>query len=261
MIEISISPVAFDIGRPIYWVNIIFPLAGIVLLLWVVRQRKRIAGLSLNLVLNEAIVGLFSGLVISKLFHVISMWDYYIENPGQILVFSGRTMWGYVMGVTLGVAIYSKVKNIPVRQFLDLAAPGAILAQAIFRVSCTMNGCCYGIPTSLPWGVVYTHPHSVAYIASLNLPPGMGLHPTQIYEIAYCLIVFAVLLKIRGRLQPEGSLILLYFILYAAWRLGIDFLREGTPFVADLHQAQFLSIVVLVIAIPLLVYNKRRLRL
>ena len=47
-------------------------------------------------------------------------------------------------------------------------------------------------------------------------------------------------------MKPEGSLFMLYLALYAAWRLGIDFLRVGNPFFFSLHEAQFISIIVLV---------------
>jgi phosphatidylglycerol:prolipoprotein diacylglycerol transferase len=117
-------------------------------------------------------------------------------------------------------------------------------------VGCTLNGCCYGVETSLPWGIVYTHHESYA-------PLGIAVHPTQIYEIAYNLIVFAVLLKLRGRFKPDGSLFLIYLSLYSLWRVGIDFLREGTPLLFGLHQAQVIGIIVLAITIPILAYRTR----
>jgi len=259
LITISISPIAFTIGSmSVRWYGIIVALAVLVLILWMMRETKRTVGLSYEPVVTGALVALLSGIIISKLLHVIDMWDYYIQNPGQIFSPAGLTIYGAVLGGALGVWIYSKASKFPFGHVVDLLAPGIILAQAIGRIGCTINGCCYGIPTSLPWGVVYTHPDSVAYFASRALPPGMGLHPTQVYELIYNLIVFGVLFKLRGRLKPDGSLFLLYLSLYAAWRLGIGFLREGTPFVFSLQQAQLLSIIVLAIILSLLVYRRIR---
>jgi phosphatidylglycerol:prolipoprotein diacylglycerol transferase len=85
----------------------------------------------------------------------------------------------------------------------------------------------------------------------------MGMHPTQVYEIIWNLLVFGVLFKLRGRLKPDGSLFLVYLSLYSVYRLGSDFLREGTPFLFGLHQAQVIAIIVLAIAIPLLVLRTR----
>ena len=58
-----------------------------------------------------------------------------------------------------------------------------------------------------------------------------------------------------GRLKPDGSLFLVYLGLYSLWRIGIDFLREGTSFLFGLHQAQIIGIIVLAIAVPLLAYR------
>jgi phosphatidylglycerol:prolipoprotein diacylglycerol transferase len=85
----------------------------------------------------------------------------------------------------------------------------------------------------------------------------VAVHPTTVYEIIYALIVFGVLLGLKGRLKPDGSLFLVYLSLYAVWRVGIDFLREGTPFLFGLHQAQVISLIVLAITVPILAYRTR----
>jgi phosphatidylglycerol:prolipoprotein diacylglycerol transferase len=86
------------------------------------------------------------------------------------------------------------------------------------------------------------------------------VHPTQAYEIIWNLLVFGVLIKLRGRLKPDGSLYMIYIGLYSVWRLGADFLREGTSFLFGLHQAQVVAIIVLAITIPLLVLRTRLVR-
>ena len=86
------------------------------------------------------------------------------------------------------------------------------------------------------------------------------MHPTQIYEIVYNLIVFVVLLRLRGRFRPDGSLFLIYLTLYSLWRFGIDFIREGTDFLFGLHEAQVISIIVLIITITLMALRTRWVR-
>ncbi|MBA7654559.1 Phosphatidylglycerol--prolipoprotein diacylglyceryl transferase [subsurface metagenome] len=254
MITISIDPVAFLNVR---WYGIMVALAVAVIVFWMLRGVRRGANLSYDTILTAALVGIPSGVIISRLLHVIDRWGYYIQNPGQIIGASGLTIYGAVLGAALGIWIYSKASKFHFGYFADLVAPAIILAQAVGRVGCTINGCCYGIKTSLPWGVVYTHPESYGYSASLALPEGMALHPTQPYEIIYLLIIFAVLLKLRGRFKPDGSLFLIYLSLYSLWRVGIDFLRDGTPFLFGLHQAQVVAIIVLAITIPILALRTR----
>jgi len=260
MITIGIDPVAFLNVR---WYGIFIALAIVVLVLWMLWQVKKGANLSYDTIFTGVLVGIPSGIVISKLLHVI---DYivisklhpelanhivdYSQHPEQIFSGGGLTIYGAVLGAALGIWVYSKFSHFQFGYIVDLVAPGIILAQAIGRVGCTINGCCYGVPTSLPWGVIYAHPDSFA-------PLGVAIHPTQVYELIFCLIVFAVLLKLRGRFKPDGSIFLIYLSLYSLWRIGIDFLREGTPFLLGLHQAQVTAIIVLAITIPLLVYKTR----
>ena len=261
MITISINPIAFTIGSvSVRWYGIIVALAILVIVLWVLRAVRKGANLSYETVFTAALVGIPSGIVISRLLHVVDKWGYYSHNPGQIVGGSGLTIYGAVLGAALAIWIYSRFSKFQFGYLADLIMPGLILAQVIGRVGCTINGCCYGIPTSLPWGVVYTHPDSAAYAGSLALLSGMGLHPMQIYEIIYLLIIFGVVLMLRGRFKPDGSLFLIYLSLYSLWRLATDFLREGTPFLFGLHQAQAISIIVLAVCVSLLAYRTRWVR-
>jgi phosphatidylglycerol:prolipoprotein diacylglycerol transferase len=252
LITIGIDPIAFLNVR---WYGIMVALAVVTVVLWAMWQVRREASPSYNTVITAALIAIPSGIIMSKLLHVIDRLDFYIQNPGLLMGFAGLTIWGAVLGATLGIWIYSKFSNFQFGYFADLVAPGVILAQAVGRVGCTINGCCYGMeaPAWLPWSVVYTHPESYA-------PLGVALHPTQPYEFVFCLIGFAVLLRLRGHLKPEGSLFLVYLSLYSMWRLGIDFLRDGTPFLFGLHQAQVIGIIVLLIAIPTLVLRARWVR-
>ncbi|MFC1915506.1 prolipoprotein diacylglyceryl transferase [Chloroflexota bacterium] len=251
MIIISINPIAFTIGSvEIRWYGIMIALAVLTVLLWTVLEVRRGARISYDTLFTAALVGIPSGMIFARLLHVIDAWEYYGQNLGQIIGGGGLTAYGAVLGTTLGIWIYSRFSRFQFGYFADKVAPGIILAQAIGRIGCTLNGCCYGVETSLPWGIVYTHPESFC-------PPGLVSHPTTVYEIIWNLIVFGVLLILRGRLRPDGSLFLVYLSLYSVWRLATDFLREGTPFLFGLHQAQVIAIIVLAIAVPLLVLRTR----
>ncbi|MFC2008244.1 prolipoprotein diacylglyceryl transferase [Chloroflexota bacterium] len=251
MITISIDPVAFTVGPiSVRWYGIMIALAALTVVLWVLREVRKGANISYDTLFTAALVGIPSAIIVSRLLHVVDMWDYYSQNPGQIIGGAGLTAYGAILGATLGVWVYSKVTKVQFGYIADVVAPGIILAQAIGRVGCILNGCCYGLPTSLPWGIVYTNPSCLA-------PLGVATHPTALYELIFCLIGFAVLLILRGRLKPDGSLFLVYLSLYSLWRLGTDFLREGTPFLLGLHQAQVISLVILAIAVPILVYRTR----
>jgi phosphatidylglycerol:prolipoprotein diacylglycerol transferase len=251
LITIGVNPVAFTIGEiSVRWYGVMVALAVVVLILWMVWQIRRGADISYDSLLTVALVAIPSGIIISRLIHIIDMWGFYMANPGQLLGFGGLTIWGAILGATLGIWVYSRFSDFKFGYLMDLITPGVLLAQVVGRVGCTINGCCYGKASSLPWAVVYTNPDSYA-------PLGIAVHPTQIYEIIFLLIVFGVLFWLRKRFQPEGSLFLIYLSLYSMWRLGLGFLRDGTDFLFGLHQAQVIGIVVLLIVIPILVFRTR----
>jgi phosphatidylglycerol---prolipoprotein diacylglyceryl transferase len=251
MIHIDIPAIAFSIG-PIHvgWYGIMIALAILLIVLWLTWEVKRGARLTSDTVLTAAIVGIPSGVIFSRILHVIDRWSYYSQNPGSILGFEGLTIWGAVLGAALGIWVYSRFSKFDFGYFADLIVPPLLLGQAIGRVGCLLNGCCYGDMTDLPLGIVYSSPDCYA-------PLGVSVLPTQFFEIVFLLVVYSVVIKLKNRLQPDGSLFLIYLSVYSLWRIGIDFVREGTPFLFGLHQAQVIGIIVLLIAVPLLVRRTR----
>jgi phosphatidylglycerol:prolipoprotein diacylglycerol transferase len=229
-------------------------LAVLTLVVWALLSVKRGANLTYENVINAALVGIPSGIIFARVLHIIDLWDYYAANPG--LIFShfgeGLTIYGAVLGAALGIWIYSRFSKTNFGYMADMLAPGIILAQAIGRVGCTINGCCYGIACDLPWAIQYGGTGRDQIIGPV--------HPTQIYEIIYNLIVFGILLTFRKRFRPDGSLFLIYLTFYAVWRLGIDFIREGKDLLFGLHEAQLISIVVLIVTITLMALRTRRVK-
>jgi phosphatidylglycerol:prolipoprotein diacylglycerol transferase len=244
---IDADPVMFRIGPlSVGWYGLMVALAVVTVVGWVAWQNRKKLLIGYDYILMAAVVGILSGVIFSKLLHVIDAWSYYVHNPAKILSGQGLTIWGAVLGAALGIWIYSKVsKHFRFTLFADMIAPGIILAQAIGRVGCTFNGCCYGIAADTPISVIYNDPHSFA-------PNGIPVLPTQVFEIFFNLMIFGVLLLLRGHFKKEGTVFYIYLFIYAAWRFGIDFIRDGSPFFFGLHEAQFIGLVVMLITLPLI---------
>jgi phosphatidylglycerol:prolipoprotein diacylglycerol transferase len=266
MIQFQINPIAFQIGSfTLRWYGLFLALAVVWLIFWLWWQIRKGAKITLDTMLTLALVGIPSGIIFARLVHVVDniivaklhpelalsgqVYDY-TQNWVRIIGGEGLTAWGAVLGASLGVWIYCKVAKIKIGYVFDLIAPAIIMAQAIGRIGCLLNGCCYGVTTNLPWGLEYTNPQSLGFGAGVT-------HPTVVYEIIFNVLAFFALLKLRGKFKPAGSLYLIYLLLYSGWRLGIDFLRDGTPFLFGLHQAQVISIVIILIAVPWMVKNTR----
>lgn len=249
MFHIDINPVLTLGPFSVRWYGIFVALAVLVVILWTLKEVRR-TKFPYESALSASLVGIPSGIIFARLLHVIDFWQYYIQHPGEIVGGSGLTAWGAVLGASLGVFAYAKARGFTFARLGDLAAPGIILAQAVGRIGCTINGCCYGNETTCAASIIYTHPESYA-------PIGIPVIPMTIYEIIYNLVIFGILLKLRGRFKPDGSLYLIYLSLYSIWRVGTDFMREGTPFLFGLHQAQVIGIIILIIAIPFLIRKTR----
>jgi phosphatidylglycerol:prolipoprotein diacylglycerol transferase len=245
---INVDPVMFRIGSfAVSWYGVLTALAVVTVIAWGTWQNRRKHLFSYDSIFTAAIVGLVSGVIFSKLLHIFDFWDFYIHHPAQIFSGQGLAIWGGVLGATLGIWVYSRIKKgFRFALFVDMIAPGIILAQAVGRVGCTFNGCCYGIEANTPISVIYTSPGSFA-------PLGIPVLPTQVFEVFFNLLVFGLLLLLRGHFKKEGTIFDLYLFIYAAWRFGIDFIRDGTPFLFGLHEAQVIGLVVMLITLPLIV--------
>ena len=261
-IEIGFDPIIFNIGSlEIGWHGVMVVLAvltGIGVSMWLAKgtdiKRETIFSLA-----PWAVLG---GIIGARLFHVVDYFgSTYIHDPARIFHFwAGLSILGAVLGVTLAAAIYVRITHISLGRLADVLTPGLLLAQAVGRIGCTINGDAAGKDTSLPWGLIYTHPNA----ASTTRPNVVG-HPSPVYEIMLDLLIFAVIWKLRGRLKPEGSLFLIYLCLYSAGRFAIEFTRfidvERQINVAGvLHAPHFITMITLAICLTLLIRNMRRAR-
>jgi phosphatidylglycerol:prolipoprotein diacylglycerol transferase len=254
--EINIDPTAFTIGSvAIRWYGLMIALGVFVLVKWTFWQvKKHWPSFPPERVLALAIVGIPSAIIFSRMIHVIDQWEYYSQNPGQIIGSEGLTIYGAILGAVLGTWIYSRFKPFNYGFGADLVTPGIILAQIIGRIGCFLNGCCHGpeTSTSLPWGITYLNPICAADIKYIPV------HPTQLYEIGFLLFLFITIMFLKSKLKPDGSLFLVYLGGYSLWRFIIGFLRENDPFLFGLHQAQVIGIIVLIVAVIVLVYRRIR---
>jgi phosphatidylglycerol:prolipoprotein diacylglycerol transferase len=139
--------------------------------------------------------------------------------------------------------IYTRVTKTSVLALLDCFTAGLPLGHAIGRLGCFMAGCCYGKPTTLPWGVTFTNPIAARLVGT---PMGVPLHPTQLYESAAEFCNFAILVWIGKRQSFRGQIIATYLLLYGIERGLIEFVRGDPDRTLMLHGAISLMQVVAV---------------
>ena len=138
----------------------------------------------------------------------ISFWS--IFDPE----FGGKALLGGILGGWIAAGIAKRRMGIT-RSTGDLFALALPAGEAVGRIGCYFNGCCYGIATKFPIAI-YQH--------------GAWRHPTQIYSSITAALIFTALFLVRDKLPREGDLFKLYLLLFGITRFGIEFIRERPPF-------------------------------
>jgi phosphatidylglycerol:prolipoprotein diacylglycerol transferase len=221
------------------------------------RARKR--GLDAGRILDLGIYVIVAAIVGGKALLLATDFSSFRANPAEILSLarSGGVFYG---GLIFAVAIafwYMRRHALPLWQTCDVFAPGIALGHAVGRLGCLMAGCCYGRPTSLPWGITFNDPFTGSYVGT---PLGVALHPTQIYEaLAETAILLCLLALERRRRNFPGRTFWAYILLYGLTRYAIEFFRgdpRGTLWIFS--TSQFISVVLVPLSVIMLAYLASR---
>lgn len=222
-------PILFKFaGIPIYTYGVLVA-TGVLISLWYGRRQAPRAGVDPDKLWNMGIYFVLVALIVAKIWLVFSAWDYYMANPREIFSIatfqSGGTFYGGVVGGVLTILLYTHFQKMALLPTLDTCAAALPIGHAIGRMGCFFAGCCYGKPTTEPWGVTFTNP-TAADLA--GTPLGVHLHPTQLYEAFMELLNFLFLMWLGKRQRFVGQIFGAYLMLYGTERGIIEFFR-GDP--------------------------------
>jgi prolipoprotein diacylglyceryl transferase len=196
---------------------------GILAAIWLTRRLWRAQGGEADLVQEVALVGVPAGILGGRLYHDITSWNTVPHTwIGWLAVWEGGLgVWGGIAaGVGAGILVL-RHRRVNIALFMDAAAPGLLVAQAIGRVGNYFNQELFGSPTTLPWGLQISPAHRPAgYLAYATF------HPTFLYEIIWDLALAGVLVYLahRGTVRAPG-LFALYVTGYSAFRIFEELLR------------------------------------
>ncbi len=222
-------PVLLHLGSVTIYTYGVLAATGFLMGLWYAYQQAPRAGLDPHKVWNLVIYGILIALATSKVWLIFSAWSYYSADPREIFsaatIQSAGVFYGGLLGGIVWVVLYTHFQKMPLLRVLDVSAAGVALGHAAGRLGCFTAGCCYGKPTSLPWGVTFTNPLAERIAGT---PLDVPLHPTQLYEAGAEILNFLILIALGRKQRFPGQLIGTYFILYGFERGMIEFLR-GDP--------------------------------
>lgn len=244
MLPYTPHPVLLDLGfLKIYSWGFMVAIAFIIATILAAREAKR-KGIS-----PEKIYSLVTYIIIGAI--IGSRVGYLLFNPSNLTNFldifkfweGGLSFHGGFIGGLLFGFLYIKKNNLNFWKIADVIAPSIPIAHAIGRIGCFLRGCCYGIETTLPWGIQHL---------------GEIRHPTQIYSSIALFLIFIFLSKQKYKKSFNGSLFLTYIIIYGIFRFLIEFIRVEPRILLGLTGAQITSIVLFVIAIFIFLIFKKK---
>jgi phosphatidylglycerol:prolipoprotein diacylglycerol transferase len=193
---------------------------------------------------------------------VITHWSEYEGDPlAALRIWEGGLILygGYILAIA-GAILYLRRAGVPVWRTADAAMPSLALGVGIGRIGCFLNGCCYGVPTHLPWGVIFPNGSYSSYTF-----PGMPIHPSQLYLSFGGFALFAALLLLDRKPRFDGWLFWTGIAVDSATRFLVDFTRyyDQTSFIGKLgglsfNVNQILSAILILASILMLAILSRR---
>ncbi len=234
--------------------------------------RARQVGLPEQTVLDLAIVILLSGIAGARAFYLIQNFSSVyadVATPWEFLRKTvnlsegGIVLYGGVIAGAVAFAWFCRQRKLRPLAICDLVIPSVFIGLAFGRLGCFCNGCCFGDPTGLPWGVEFpagSIPFLVMSQVRSLIPPDaastMPLHPTQIYSSINALLLAVATWWYYSRRSRDGEVLLLGWIAYPIARFTIEALRsdEGGQFGTSLTISQWVSLGMVLAAVVFAVW-------
>ncbi|MGM9849850.1 MAG: prolipoprotein diacylglyceryl transferase [Bacilli bacterium] len=251
------NPILIEIGNiKIYWYSVMILLGVLTGSYLVLRESKRF-NISKSKISDMLFYTIIFGIIGARLYYVIFNFDYYINNPIDIIKVweGGLAIHGGIIAGVIYLIHYTKKNNLNTLLITDICVPGLLIGQALGRWGNFFNGEAHGPITTLE------------YLQNLHLPKfiinGMnidGLYyiPTFFYESLWCLIGLIIVLLIRRVLKiKKGNITGFYLIWYGIGRFLIEQLRTDSLMLNTLKQAQIISIIMIIIGIIILIYSRK----
>ena len=194
-----------------------------------------VAGYSKKIPLSQLLLGAATFFLFftlgSKLLSFTSGEWHQLLTHGEWPRAEKKTMLGGLTGLLAGSLLYASwTRNS--KKIFDIVAIVLPVGMCIQRIACLLSGCCFGIPTYLPWGICYDQ-HSHAWssqVISGQITPAdpcsLPVHPAQVYDIIAWMIIFFLSARAVRYFRASGSRLLLTLLLYGFFRFLLEFLRD-----------------------------------
>lgn len=247
-LDLFISNIAFKIGNSnIYWYGILITLAMALSIILMKKDDKKY-NIRFEKVLYLFILLIPLSLLGARLYFVLFKLNYYIANPNKIFSFrdGGLAIYGGIIVGIITTIVYCKINKIKVLDMLDYIAPYLALSQSIGRWGNFFNVEAHGTICS-----------NILRMGIFENGIYQEVHPTFLYESISTLTIFIILTIIKNKRKYSGQITYLYLALYALVRMIIEGLRTDSLMLGNIRVSQLLSLIVLIVTVIIMIYNKR----
>jgi len=227
--------------------------AGFLLAGLYIYKRRNLLELSQDDVLDMIILTVPCGIIGARLYYAAFNLSDYVGQGNWLNIFrvrqGGLAVYGGVIGGAIALYIFSRVKKAPVGKFIDAAAFGLLIGQAVGRWGNFFNREAFGEVTKLPWKMGLMGYGGFVYV-----------HPTFLYESlwnAVGLLLMHIYSKKKER-RYYGQFFLMYVAWYGLGRYAIEGLRTDSLFIygTDIRVSQLLAALSFAVAVWLLIRNR-----
>ena len=264
MILWGLPALADDAGIPVRGYGVMLLLAAAAGT-WLSVRRGRAAGFDADTILALGTQIFLWGIVGARAFFVAEYHEEFFAAglwaaiPRILnIAAGGLVVFGALPTAAAAAWWFARRRGLPLLRLADCIAPGLLVGLALGRVGCFLNGCCYGGPTDLPWGVRFP-PESPPWLdqAARGLLPGpdrqpwsLPVHPAQLYAACDAALL-ALVAGLFGRVaRRDGEVFALVLTLHPLSRILLEAIRVDEPpaFGTPLSISQLVSLVLLVLA-------------
>ncbi len=223
---------------------------------YIIKQEvvRKAIGLSADDVVNFVTWTVIAGVVGARIYYVLFTLDYYMANPVEIpaIWHGGLAIHGGLIGGASAAWIYLRRHGVLFWRMADAVAPAIILGQTFGRFGNFMNGDAHGMPTAMPWGIVFP-PGSIAG----SQFPGIPLHPAMLYEMSinFCIFLF-LWLSLRKRGHKDGFIFAAYIALYSSGRFVVEGFRADSLMLGPIRIAQLVSALIAIFVAGLIIKKR-----
>lgn len=245
--HVKLGPFALSPGE-------LFAFLGFAVVVAIARRRVLKVGISPGGVLDLALAALVGGAIGARLYYFLPLALRGQEAWGALFSrwSEGSGIYGGILGGMAGVAILSRIRKQPTLDILDAACGPFPLGFAIGKIGCFLAGCCYG----RRWeGGACFRPGSLAHTTQAaqgeipkSAPAALPVHPVQLYELSFGLVLLAALWAYGRRPRPRGAMTCAFLGGYSVWRFCVEFFRDDPGrhgFGAGISDSQVTALVVL----------------